>query len=165
MCYAWVEGGGAARAPFFPIFSFFIFEHFSQKKSIKNTRTSTVAAVTSLPRVCFFIFHYERGLVLKIVFDKKNWVHIFFHFFIFHFRALLTEEMEKEHAHIVGGGCDKLATCLLFYFPLREWPRSENHFEKYSFGAHFSPFFHFSFSSPSHRRNGKRTRAHQWWRL
>ena len=31
----------------------------------------------------------------------------------FHFRALLTEEMEKEHAHINGGGCVKLATCLL----------------------------------------------------
>ena len=72
-----------------------------------------VAAVTSLPRVCFFIFHYERGLVLKIVFDKKKLVHIFSHFFIFHFRALLTEEMEKEHAHINGGGCNKLATCLL----------------------------------------------------
>ena len=72
-----------------------------------------MTAVTSLPRVCFFIFHYERGLVLKIVFDKKNLVHIFYHFFIFHFRALLTEEMEKEHAHINGGGCNKLATCLL----------------------------------------------------
>ena len=72
-----------------------------------------MTAVTSLPRVCFFIFHYERGLVLKIVFDKKNLVHIFSHFFIFHFRALLTEEMEKEHAHINGGGCNKLATCLL----------------------------------------------------
>jgi len=32
---------------------FFIFEHFSQKKWKKNTRTSLVAAVTSLPRVCF----------------------------------------------------------------------------------------------------------------
>ena len=72
-----------------------------------------MTAVTSLPRVCLFIFHYERGLVLKIVFDKKKLVHIFSHFFIFHFRALLTEEMEKEHAHINGGGCNKLATCLL----------------------------------------------------
>jgi hypothetical protein len=49
-------------------------------------------------------------------------------FFIFPFRALLTEEMEKERAHINGGGCDKLATCSLFHFPLREWPRSENRF-------------------------------------
>jgi hypothetical protein len=40
-------------------------------------------------------------------------VRFFFHFFIFHFRALLTEEMKKKHAHIVGGGCAKLATCLL----------------------------------------------------
>ena len=31
----------------------------------------------------------------------------------FHFRALLTEKMEKEHAHINGGGCNMLATCLL----------------------------------------------------
>jgi hypothetical protein len=49
-------------------------------------------------------------------------------FFIFQFRALLTEEMKKEHAHINGGGCNKLATCLLFYFPLRARPRSENRF-------------------------------------
>jgi hypothetical protein len=64
---------------------FFIFEHFSQKKWKKNTRTSMVTAVTSLPRVCFFIFHYESGLVLKTVFDKKNLVRIFpvFSFFIF----------------------------------------------------------------------------------
>jgi len=34
-------------------------------------------------------------------------------FFIFHFRALPTEEMKKEHALINGGGCNKLATCLL----------------------------------------------------
>jgi hypothetical protein len=24
--------------------------------------------------------------------------------------------MKKEHAHINGGGCNKLATCLLFHF-------------------------------------------------
>jgi len=40
-------------APFSPFFSFFNFEHFSQKKWKKNTRTSMVAAVTSLPRVSF----------------------------------------------------------------------------------------------------------------
>ena len=34
-------------------------------------------------------------------------------FFIFHFRALLTNEMKKKHAHINGGGCNKLATCSL----------------------------------------------------
>jgi hypothetical protein len=188
MCYAWVEGGSAARAPFlknsffhfrallteeikkehahingggfnklatcllfvfhyesglvlkivfekyffvglfFSVFFIFHFEHFSQKKWKKNTRTSTVAAVTSLPRVCFFIFHYESGLVLKIVFEKSNLVCISPVFFIFHFRALLTEKMENEHAHINGGGCNKLATCSLFHFPLREWPRFENHF-------------------------------------
>ena len=55
---------------------FFIFEHFSQKKRKKNTRTSMVAAVTSSPRVRFFIFHYESGLVLKTVFDKKKLVRI-----------------------------------------------------------------------------------------
>jgi hypothetical protein len=59
---------------------------------------------------------------------KNNLVRFFPIFFIFHFRALLTEEMKKKHAHIDGGGCVKLATCLLFYFPLREWPRSENRF-------------------------------------
>ena len=53
--------------------------------------------------------------------------------------------MEKKHAHINGGGCNKLATCLLFHFPLREWPRFENRFWKCFFGAPFSPFFHFSF--------------------
>jgi len=68
----------------------------------KNTRSSMVAAVTSLPRVRFIIFHNESGLVLKIVLQ---------------------------------------------------------------FGALFFPFFHFSFSSTSHRRNEKKTRAHQWWRL
>jgi hypothetical protein len=98
MCYAWGEGGGAFEKNNFP----FIFEPFSQKKWKKNTRTSMVTAVTSLPGVCFFIFHYESGLVLKTVFDKKKLVRI---------------------------------------FPV------------------------FSFSSTSHRRNGKRTRAHQWWRL
>ena len=73
MCYAWGEGGSAARAPFFP--HFFIF-HFSfsstshKRNETKNTRTSMAAAVTSLPRVCFFIFHYESGLVLKIVLEK-----------------------------------------------------------------------------------------------
>jgi hypothetical protein len=36
-----------------------------------------------------------------------------FSFFIFHFRALPTEEMKKEHALINGGGCAKLATCSL----------------------------------------------------
>jgi len=89
-----------------------------------------VAAETSSPRVCFFIYHYESGLVLKTVFD--NFVlgafFPFFFFFIFQFRALLTEEMEKEHAHINGGGYNTLATCLLFHISLREWPRSENRF-------------------------------------
>ena len=69
--------------------------------------------MTSLPRVRFFIFHYESGLVLKIISKSIRLVRISPHFFIFHFRALLTEEMKKEHAHINGGGCNKLATCLL----------------------------------------------------
>jgi hypothetical protein len=70
-----------------------------------------VAAVTSLPRVRFFIFHYESGLVLKIIFEKYFFgAPLFFRFFHFSFRALLTKEMEKEHAHINGGGCNKLAT-------------------------------------------------------
>jgi len=72
-----------------------------------------VAAVTSLPRVRFFIFHFESGLVLKIVFEKVFLGAFFAIFFIFHFRALLTEEMEKEHAHINSGGFNKLATCSL----------------------------------------------------
>jgi len=123
-----------------------------------------VTAVTSLPRVCFFIFHYERGLVLKIVFDKKNLVHIFSHFFIFHFRALLTEEMEKEHAHINGGGCNKLATCLLsssfclenvqfYYFFFPNWLCTRAlHMCLYSYMckdlAHSSQFTH----TPNHAR-------------
>ena len=94
----------------------------------KNTHTSTVAAVTSLLRVCFFISHYVSGLVLKIIFEKNNLVRLFPHFFIFHFRVLRTNEMKKKYAHINGGGCNKLATCLLFYFSLRECPRSENRF-------------------------------------
>ena len=49
----------------------------------KNTRTSMVAAVTSLPRVRFFIFHYESGLVLKIVFDNFVLVRISPVFFVF----------------------------------------------------------------------------------
>jgi len=61
----------------------------------------------------------EGGSAARAPFLKNNF---------FHFRALLTEEMKKEHAHINGGGCNKLATCLLFYFSLREWPRSENRF-------------------------------------
>ena len=90
MCYAWGEGGSAARAPFFP--HFFIF-HFSfsstshKRNETKNTRTSMAAAVTSLPRVCFFIFHYESGLVLKIVFEKKQFGAHFFHFFHFSFSS------------------------------------------------------------------------------
>ena len=90
---------------FFPYFSIFIFEHFPPKKWKKNTRTSTVAAVTSSPRVCSFIFHYEFGLVLKIISKSIRLVRLFFR------------------------------------------------------------LFHFSYSSTSHRRNGKRTRAHQRWRL
>jgi hypothetical protein len=86
------------------------------------------AAVTSLPRVRFFILHFESGLVLKIVFENVFFGGLFRHFFIFHFRALLTKEMRKEHAHINGGGCNKLATCSFFNIPLREWPRSENRF-------------------------------------
>jgi hypothetical protein len=103
MCYAWGEGGSAARAPFFPHFfihHFFISSTSHRRIGKKNTRTSTVAAVTSSPRFCFFIFHYESGLVLKIVFEKNNLVRFFFHFFIFHFRALRTKEMEqKTRAH------------------------------------------------------------------
>ena len=44
---------------------------------------------------------------------KTIWCAFFSIFFNFHFRALLTEVMEKEHAHINGGGCNTLATCLL----------------------------------------------------
>ena len=72
------------------------------------------AAATSLPRVRFIIFHYESGLVLKIVFEKYLFGAPFSpFFFIFHIRALPTEEMKKEHALINSGGCAKLATCLL----------------------------------------------------
>jgi hypothetical protein len=41
------------------------------------------AAVTSLPRVRFFIFHYESGLVLKIVFENVFFGRLFPHFFSF----------------------------------------------------------------------------------
>jgi len=74
--------------------------------------------------------------------------------------------MEKEHAHINGGGCNKLATCLLFYFFHYESGLVlKIIFEKNNLVHIFPHFFHFSFSSTSHRRNGKRTRAHQRWRL
>ena len=102
-----------------------------------------LAAVTSLPRVRFFIFHYESGLVLKIISKSIRLVRLFPHFFIFHIRALLTEEMEKEHAHINGGGCDKLATCLLFHFSLREWPRFESFRKVFVWCAFFSVYFFF----------------------
>jgi hypothetical protein len=46
----------------------------------------------------------EGGSAAQAPFLKNNF---------FHFRALLTEKMKKEHAHISGGGCNKLATCLL----------------------------------------------------
>ena len=90
-----------------------------------------------------FIFHYESGLVLKIISKITIWCAFFSVYFFFHIRALLTEEMKKEHAHINGGGCDKLATCLLFNFPLREWPRSENHFENNNLVRLFFPYFSF----------------------
>ena len=126
-----------------------------------------VAAVTSLPGVCFFIFHYESGLVLKIVFEKYLFGAPFFPFiFFFIFEHFPPKKWKKEHAHINGGGCNKLATCLLFHFPLREWPRSENRSWKvFVWCAFFFCLFLFSFSSISHRRNEKRTRAHQRWRL
>jgi len=81
---------------FFPIFSFFIFEHFSQKKWKKITRTSMAAAVTSLPRVCFFIFHYESGLVLKTVFDKKIWCAFLPFFPFFHFDHFAQKKWKKN---------------------------------------------------------------------
>jgi len=124
------------------------------------------AAATSLPRVRFIIFHYESGLVLKIVFEKYLFGAPFSpFFFIFHIRALPTEEMEKEHARINGGGCNKLATCLLFIFHYESGLVLKIVFEIYLFVAPFSPFFHFSFSSTSHRRNEQKTRAHRCWRL
>ena len=85
----------------------------SRRAFEKNTRTSMLAAVTSSPRVCFHLLFVWLGLGLQPFLKSIRLVHIFFHFSIFHFRALLTEEMEKEHAHINGGGCVKLATCLL----------------------------------------------------
>jgi hypothetical protein len=62
MCYAWGEGGSAARAQFLKN-NFFHFDHFSQKKWKKNTRTSTVAAVTSSPRVCFHLPGVRVGVL------------------------------------------------------------------------------------------------------
>jgi hypothetical protein len=59
--------------------------------------------------------------------------------------------MEKEHAHINGGGCAKLATCSLFIFHYVSGLVLKIIFEKKQFGAPFSPFFHFSFSSTSHK--------------
>ena len=53
-------------APFSPFFSFFIFEHFSPKKWKKNTRTSTVAAVTSLPRVYFHLLFVWKMSIYHI---------------------------------------------------------------------------------------------------
>jgi len=49
----------------------------------------------------------------KSIFEKNNLVRFFPVFFFFHFRALLTEEMEKKHAHINAGGCNNIATCSL----------------------------------------------------
>ena len=129
MCYAWGEGGSAARALFLKKKLFLHFEHFPPKKSIKNTRTSTVAAVTSLPRVRFFIFHYESGFVLKIVFEKYLFVaHFspFFSFFIFeHFSP---KKWKKNTRTSMVAAVTSLPGVCFFYFPLREWPRFENCF-------------------------------------
>jgi len=59
---SWGEGGSAARAQFLKNI-FFHFDHFSQKKWKKNTRTSTVAAVTSSPRVCFHLPGVRVGVL------------------------------------------------------------------------------------------------------
>ena len=67
---------------------------------------------------------------------------------------------KKEHAHINGGGCNKLATCLLFNFPLREWPRSENHLEKNNLVRLFFPYFSiFIFEHFSPKKWKKNTRT------
>ena len=47
---------------------FFIFEHFSQKKRKKNTRTSMVAAVTSSPRVCFHLLFVWKMSIYQFFF-------------------------------------------------------------------------------------------------
>jgi hypothetical protein len=62
----------------------------------------------------------EGGSAARALFLKKKT--------FFAFRALPTKEIDKEHAHIDGGGCNKHATCSLFHFSLREWPRFENRF-------------------------------------
>ena len=52
-------------------------------------------------------------------------------FFIFHFRALLTNEMKKKHALINGGGCYNIATCSpLSYFCLENVHISYFYFSK-----------------------------------
>ena len=61
----------------------------------------------------FFIFITRVASFRKSIFEKNNLVRFFPVFFFFHFRALLTEEMEKKHAHINAGGCNNIATCSL----------------------------------------------------
>jgi len=164
MCYAWGEGGSAARAPFFP--HFFIF-HFSfsstshKRNETKNTRTSMAAAVTSLPRVCFFIFHYESGLVLKIVFEKKQFGAHFFHFFHFSFSSTSHKRNGTKNTRTsMAAAVTSLPRVCFFIFHYESGLVLKIVYEKKQFGALFSHFFHFSFSSTSHRRNEKKTRAH-----
>jgi len=62
-------------APFPPFISFFNFEHFPPKKSIKNTRTSTVAAVTRSPRVCFHLTFVWKMSIHHIFYFSKLRLH------------------------------------------------------------------------------------------
>jgi len=144
MCYAWGEGGSAVQAPFLKKKNFFSSSSTSHRRNGKKTRAHQRWRLWQACHVFAFSFSITRVASFWKSFLKKTiWFALFTIFFIFHFRALLTEEMERKHAHINGGGCNKLATWLLFYFPFWERPRSENHFEKYSFGAPFPHFFSF----------------------
>ena len=69
----------------FPFFSFFIFEHFPQMKWKKNTRTSMVAAVTSLPRVRFYLLFVWKMSNFKFCPDCvcTRALHMCFHSYMF----------------------------------------------------------------------------------
>ena len=62
-------------APFSPFISFFNFEHFPPKKSIKNTRPKTVAAVTRSPRVRFHLTFVWKMSIHHIFYFSKLRLH------------------------------------------------------------------------------------------
>ena len=98
--------------------TFFSFSSTSHRRNGKKTRAHiNGGGCNKLTRCLLFYFPLREWPRFENCFRKVFvWCAFFPIFFIFQFRALLTKEMEKEHAHINGGGCNKLATCFFSIF-------------------------------------------------